>query len=136
MAAAPFCGVFHGSSQGGVCGTSVTFSRPNLGRELLPRALRERAGALSDNYTAQQDVLTLSDSHQVLLLTEHEKDAAIWQRRKLAQVLVRLGLAKTCGLFVARVAGAFGVYLGRHDNGPVVPDHAALRAVELMRGSS
>jgi hypothetical protein len=62
--------------------------------------------------------------------TADDKAAAQVMKRAYANVLVRLGLAKTYGVYVAPLPRAaifggrtmkagFGIYLGRHDDKPM-----------------
>jgi hypothetical protein len=57
---------------------------------------------------------------------DHEVAAAI--RRDFSAAIRKMGMAAKWGVFVAPYAGEFGVFVGRHDGGPIAPDDCAWRA--------
>lgn len=70
---------------------------------------------------------------RVLLVSYPEREQADAMMGALARALCELGLARDFGVFVTPVRGWYGVYLGRHDGGPVEATPAALAAAHRIR---
>jgi hypothetical protein len=70
----------------------------------------------------------LEDQPRVLLLTRQDRDEAVRLRREYAAKLVKLGLSREMGVYVAPYCGWHGVWLGRHDGGEITVSPAVARA--------
>jgi hypothetical protein len=83
---------------------------------------------------AARAAVPFSQQPRVMLMTSPDREQALMLRRQFAAALVRLGIAGGYGVFLQRAPRAgWGIYLGRHDGGPVEPDASTAPLHHLIR---